>query len=623
MEEKGNLAQRESIAGQIGRTKISTQVFVTYLLAMVLPITIVGIFLMRITYVNQKNYHAELLKSYNTGIKRTMYEITSQIYTFSENIVYNDELEAFLRGEYETEEELRTAAREITLMDDYMKTYAGIEEVLVYIDREDMINYRQYRFPTEEIKATEWYQKAQNQYSPFWISYRTKNPTNNEYVWRLALVRKMILVGGEKEAVVMIKIKDTYLSSRINNQEYVTMLSVDDTPVSFSNHTKYYGTIPDFEWDPEEIYDYGGTGELDGEEVLFHVSSLDISKTSSNMYLITYDVSAIDNTGDMISSYTLILLIIVVLTILILFWFSQNIAGQVKVLRAEMGKASRGEYDNMLTKIRASKELTEAFDDLLVMVKNIQEMEAAQYEAQIKEQNIQNEQQKMEFKMLASQINPHFLYNTLETIRMKAFTAGDKEVATAIKLLGKSMRYVLENTGTTDTSLQAEIDHITTYLQIQKLRFGERINYQVIIQPGLNPQEYRILPLLLQPIVENAIVHGLEGKDSGGMFWFAIYIVDGTVYVDVSDNGCGMDEATLKEVMEKVQDYTRKRRKSSIGLYNINRRIKLNYGEQYGLDIQSTLGEGTMVRVTFPAIKTDFTEEESMALPQKSDYLEK
>lgn len=78
----------------------------------------------------------------------------------------------------------------------------------------------------------------------------------------------------------------------------------------------------------------------------------------------------------------------------------------------------------------------------------------------------------MEFKMLSSQINPHFLYNTLETIRMKAFTAGDREVATAIKLLGKSMRYVLENTGTTVTTLREEIAHVENYMQIQKLRFG-------------------------------------------------------------------------------------------------------------------------------------------------------
>ena len=155
MEEKANPKRRDSYAGLIARTKISTQMVVVFLLAIVLPITILGGLLMRVTYVNQKNYHADLLESYNAGIRRTMYEITSQIYTFSESIVYNDELIEFLRGEYETENELRAAARKITLMDDYMKSYAGIDEVLVYIDREDMINYGQYRVPTEEIKETD------------------------------------------------------------------------------------------------------------------------------------------------------------------------------------------------------------------------------------------------------------------------------------------------------------------------------------------------------------------------------------------------------------------------------------------------------------------------------------
>ena len=130
---------------------------VIYFLAIVLPITVLGSLMMHITYVNQKSYYADLLKSYNEGIKKTMYEITSQIYTFSESIVYNDELIEFLRGEYETEEDLRAAAREITLMDSYMKSYGGIDEILVYIDREDMINYRQYCVPTQEIKETAWY----------------------------------------------------------------------------------------------------------------------------------------------------------------------------------------------------------------------------------------------------------------------------------------------------------------------------------------------------------------------------------------------------------------------------------------------------------------------------------
>ena len=372
MDEKKNPRQRESIAGMIGRMKIATQMYVIYILAIVLPILVFGGMMMRVTYVNQKNYHADLLESYNSGVKRTMYEIATQIYSFSESIVYNDELIEFLRGEYESEEELRTAAREITLMDEYMKNYGAIDEILVYIDREDMIDYRQYRVPTEEIKATTWYQKAQSQYTPFWISYRVKNPTNNEYVWRLAFVRKMKLVGGDQEAVVLIKIKDAYLSSRINNQKYVTMLSVDDTPISFSNLTKYYGAMPNFELNPKEIYDYGGIQELDGEEVLFHLSSLDISRTSSNMYLITCDISAIENTEQMITQYALILLTIMLLTVVILFCFSRSVVKQVKGLRVEMGKASCGEYEAMLTEFNGSKELTEAFNDLLGMVKNIQ-----------------------------------------------------------------------------------------------------------------------------------------------------------------------------------------------------------------------------------------------------------
>ena len=120
-------------------------------------------------------------------------------------------------------------------------------------------------------------------------------------------------------------------------------------------------------------------------------------------------------------------------------------------------------------------------------------------------------------------------------------------------------------------------------------------------------------------MIENAIVHGLEARESDGTVWISIYIKDEVVYVDISDNGCGMDEETLEMVMSKVQDYTRKRRKSSIGLYNINRRIKLNYGEQYGLTIQSTPGEGTMVRITLPVILTEVSDPEEGVLQEKSE----
>ena len=129
---------------------------------------------------------------------------------------------------------------------------------------------------------------------------------------------------------------------------------------------------------------------------------------------------------------------------------------------------------NIIELIPRLSQLSDTFKDLKLTVDAIHDKEAQFYEARIREQQLVNRQQQMEFEMLASQINPHFLYNTLETIRMQALSCGNRNVATSIKLLGKSMRYVLDNTGTSFTTLTKELEYIKTYLSIQQLRFGER-----------------------------------------------------------------------------------------------------------------------------------------------------
>jgi two-component system sensor histidine kinase YesM len=123
--------------------------------------------------------------------------------------------------------------------------------------------------------------------------------------------------------------------------------------------------------------------------------------------------------------------------------------------------------------------------------------------------------------------------------------------------------------------------------------------------PDMDLSEYSVLPLLLQPVVENSIVHGLEKKGGDGKIWIAVYKMDGAVKIDISDNGGGMDPDTMRMVIHRVTNYERERHTSGIALYNINRRIKLNYGEAYGLKIDSTEGEGTMVSITLPEQKSN------------------
>lgn len=184
---------------------------------------------------------------------------------------------------------------------------------------------------------------------------------------------------------------------------------------------------------------------------------------------------------------------------------------------------------------------------------------------------------------------------------MKAYTAGDREAATAIKLLGKSMRYVLENSGTAFTSLQNELNHIEIYMKIQKLRFGEKFDYAFDVEGGLDVSRCIILPLLLQPVVENAILHGLEEKETGGMVTIRIARVaeSGKICIAVSDNGCGMRPEALERLRADIVTKNPEK-KESIGLYNINQRVKLCYGSMYGMTIDSERDRGTTITLHLP-----------------------
>ena len=210
-------------------------------------------------------------------------------------------------------------------------------------------------------------------------------------------------------------------------------------------------------------------------------------------------------------------------------------------------------------------------------------------------------QLEMRYKMLSSQINPHFLFNTLETIRMKALGSGDKEVATMLRILASLLRYNLSVEGK-PVPLIKELDAIQNYLNIQHFRFGDRVSYDIATTCDI--QNIMILPLLIQPIVENSFLHGLENKVSGGFIYILITQDSKNrddILITVKDNGCGMDEEQIKALTEKMN--ATNITTTSIGMANVNSRIKLFYGEQYGITIQSEPGEGTSVTLRIRNIR--------------------
>ena len=160
----------------------------------------------------------------------------------------------------------------------------------------------------------------------------------------------------------------------------------------------------------------------------------------------------------------------------------------------------------------------------------------------------------------------------------------------------------MENTGTDSTTLAKELEYVEVYLSIQKIRFGDRVNYTIQYSEDMDLNDYKILPLLLQPVVENAVIHGLERNLLNGQIIINISKpADNLLFIKISDNGKGMNADSLKELNNRINSASLDSA-SSIGLYNINQRIKLLYGAEYGITFTSQLNEGTTVTLIIPAI---------------------
>lgn len=588
------MEKNHELFGFLHKSGIQKQLYTIYILAILIPVSLIGIFLVSNTYKLLTNYHKDLLESDNLRVRTILFEITTQVYNISEELSFNEEVVSLLKKRYAYEEEFMGAVnRHSEIVDNYGYHYMEIEQVEIYCDNPDICDYKQYHRVDKEITNANWYQKAVSQSSVFWQEMKNVDKYGNEY-WNLCLIRRIPLVNSEYNAVLVIRISNNYLKTRIESQKYRICVSVDDGVVFFALNSMDYGKRQPVAVGSKKRQ------KINNEICLTEISILRLYLSDSQIYICTIDDKSYDSIKSIIGICVLIILLAILVPGILIYFFGRYFVKRVRTLRHVMYQASNEDYD-FKEMVRGGDELSEAFSDLEVMVQNIKEKDARMYEALLKEQKLANEQQKMEFKMLASQINPHFLYNTLETIRMKAYTVGDKEVATAIKLLGKSMRYVLENNGAAFTSLKEELDYIEIYMKIQKLRFIDKFDYEFVIEKGIDLYKCITLPLLLQPVVENSILHGLEETEKGGIVMIKVgrEIGKEEIYIAISDNGCGMEKETL-ECLKVDIETKNPLKKQSIGLYNINQRIKLCYGSEYGMTIDSIAGSGTTITLHLP-----------------------
>lgn len=223
--------------------------------------------------------------------------------------------------------------------------------------------------------------------------------------------------------------------------------------------------------------------------------------------------------------------------------------------------------------------------------------------------------QEIRLRVLQNQINPHFLYNTLESIRSLAICGNPEDLPQIADMTAALARYFRYNISykSNIVSLDLEINNVEQYMMIQRFRFQDRFELFIDIDEAIPIRQIMIPKLLLQPIVENSIFHGLETKMDKGAIWIRVIAPGDYVRITVEDNGTGIPDDLLFEIQNTIEDNRHNSiqtddedsRHNGVALWQINQQVKNLFGPEYGLQIYSTVGVGTTVEIRLPMISAD------------------
>lgn len=313
-----------------------------------------------------------------------------------------------------------------------------------------------------------------------------------------------------------------------------------------------------------------------------------ISYSGWKMVGISYVDELTENRRNFANSLILIIALGVIFEIGASIFISRKVSQPIKKLERQMKLVENGDFSIQLEVNGEDevKKLSKSFNLMVVRIKHLME-------EVIREQE---EKRKSEFKALQAQINPHFLYNTLDSIIWMNENQKYEGVTTMVAALAQFFRVSISK-GREFIRVSEEIEHARSYLIIQKVRYRDKFDFSIEAGPDVLRQ--KTIKLILQPIIENAIYHGINQLEEKGRITIQAYMEGSCIIFCISDNGYGIKPSVLKGILDKEP---KSDSPSGVGLKNVNERIKLTYGDEYGLEITSELDEGTTVKISIPIV---------------------
>ncbi len=587
---------RNTLGKLLGKNLCYQMVFL-YTIGGALPVILIGLYLIQGTnrVLVEREKQAELAELKLMG--QDVENLFNTVNSVSRQFYFDEKLEHIAFYQYEEYLDLVRDYHGYTTFADLGTFYNRmISYISVFMENPTLIGNSRFVKVDETVRGGEWYQKVMERGGGSVWQYLSSHVDHTPY---LALTRLLKTRKSENVGVLVMYLRMERLQE---------MLGARTTDTRFVLNGTWEVAAKDSAIGFEEIRQ---VLEAHGEEQLFQEKI----RAADGEYLITcirvplresedaLQIVSLESYRDILRQANrhnrgsiLIFLGSVVISATMILLFSRSFSGRVERFRRQMEKAAAGEFDLEPT-IGGSDEISQLYGYLGTMIWNIQRLLSEIYQERLHAEQLKTRQKEAEFKMLASQINPHFLYNTLETIRMKARSCRQPEIEQLVKMLARILRNNV-HAGAGLVTLRHELELVESYLKIQQYRFEDRLEYAFQVEEEL--WELQVLPLILQPLVENSIVHGLECKEGTGHIWIRAVREGDICRIQVEDDGLGIPEDVLRRLQESLncQDLNR----AHIGVRNVHQRLRLKYGPSCGLAIESEEGRYTRITVRVTAL---------------------
>ena len=468
--------------------------------------------------------------------------------------------------------------------------YRYIDSIYIYSEQTDTVIMDNNSIPLSDLSDTDWINAYRAVTSPKGtIIPRSKN---NVYPQLITII-KPIYVADEKKGAIIMNINAQSIYNSMLYQQYkdgrLFFLVNADNKIIISSELSYFNTYPD-NIGPNTL-----TIESNPKNSVYEINDKNYvvlsgdSSISDYKYISAYPLELYEHK---LSTMKLQIIGILLLLMIIIF-----ILAYVASVRSY---SPLNEIISFLDNSQPPADSIEEEDknELMYIINCIQtHINDKTKMAEILEERMKL-LRKSQYDMLQTQINPHFLYNTLETINWMAYNMSNSENPVSKSLINLASFFRNTLTSGYFVSIENEIKYTNEYVNILALRYGDLFDIEWDIDESI--LSYTIIKICLQPIIENAVYHGIKQKNDKGLIKIKGLCDDNNIILIVSDDGIGIEKDALDELNKTLSETSFTNEKSHIGLSNVNQRIKIIFGDSYGIHVESTVGVGTDVYVTIP-----------------------